>query len=48
LHKKIIAEFVEDAETLEWLAAMGIDYAQGYYVGKPSMQLPGTTRFPLD
>jgi len=33
--KKTIAEFVEDAETLALLDAFGVDYAQGYYIGKP-------------
>ncbi|PCJ32922.1 MAG: diguanylate phosphodiesterase [Gammaproteobacteria bacterium] len=33
--KKTIAEFVEDAATLALLTEMGIDYAQGYYIGKP-------------
>ncbi|MFZ1386431.1 MAG: EAL domain-containing protein [Thiolinea sp.] len=30
-----IAELVEDAETLERLRAIGVDFAQGYYCGKP-------------
>ena len=33
--KKITAEFVENAETLSLIENMGIDYAQGYYIGKP-------------
>jgi len=33
--KKTIAEFVENAETLELLNVFGVDYAQGYYIGKP-------------
>jgi len=33
--KKTIAEFVENAETLALLHTFGVDYAQGYYVGKP-------------
>ncbi len=33
--KKTIAEQVEDRETLELLAEYGIDYAQGYYIGRP-------------
>ncbi len=41
LHKRIIAEFVEDGETLVWLAAVGVDYAQGYHIGRPQPQLPG-------
>jgi diguanylate cyclase (GGDEF)-like protein/PAS domain S-box-containing protein len=32
---KTVAEFVEDGETLEKLANMGINYAQGYIAGKP-------------
>lgn len=30
-----IAELVEDAETLERLRGIGVDFAQGYYCGKP-------------
>jgi Amt family ammonium transporter len=30
-----VAEFVEDAETLEFLRAYGVDFAQGYHVGRP-------------
>jgi len=33
--KKTIAEFVENAETLALLQTFGVDYAQGYYIGKP-------------
>jgi|GEM_PF-633027 len=35
LGKKTIAEFVENEETLHLLREYGIDYAQGYHVGKP-------------
>ena len=31
-----IAEFVEDEETLIKLRELGVDFAQGYYIGKPS------------
>ena len=34
--KKTVAEFVEDAETLQLLKKFGVDYAQGYYIGMPS------------
>ncbi len=34
--KKTIAEFVENKETLVLLGQLGIDYAQGYYLGKPA------------
>ena len=30
-----IAEFVEDAESVERLAAIGIDYVQGYHIDRP-------------
>ena len=30
-----IAEFVADEETLELLRGLGVDYAQGTYVGDP-------------
>jgi diguanylate cyclase (GGDEF)-like protein/PAS domain S-box-containing protein len=33
--KRTIAEFVENGEVLEALRAMGLDYAQGYHIGKP-------------
>lgn len=33
--KKTVAEHVEDSATLALLADYGIDYAQGYYVGRP-------------
>jgi diguanylate cyclase (GGDEF)-like protein len=31
----VVAEGVEDAETLERLATFGCEYAQGYHIGKP-------------
>jgi diguanylate cyclase (GGDEF)-like protein/PAS domain S-box-containing protein len=36
LGKRTIAEFVEDAETLELLRGMDVDFAQGFYVAKPA------------
>ncbi|MEO4046344.1 EAL domain-containing protein [Pseudomonas sp. CAU 1711] len=33
--KRTIAEFVETGEVLEALRAMGVDFAQGYHLGKP-------------
>ncbi len=35
LGKKTIAEFVDSPETLRLLAELGVDYAQGYLIGKP-------------
>jgi EAL domain-containing protein (putative c-di-GMP-specific phosphodiesterase class I) len=34
---KSIAEHVEDAETADVLRRIGVDFAQGYYYGKPKM-----------
>ncbi len=39
LDKQTIAEWVEDADTLNTLRSMGVDYAQGYYVGRPMESL---------
>ena len=36
LGKKTIAEFVGDEQTLRLLARYGVDFAQGYHVGKPA------------
>ena len=33
--KKTIAEFVENKETLACLKELGVDYAQGYHLGRP-------------
>ena len=35
LEKQTIGEFVEDAETLDALRRVGVDFAQGFYVGRP-------------
>jgi diguanylate cyclase (GGDEF)-like protein/PAS domain S-box-containing protein len=35
LGKRTIAEFVGDEETLDRLRELGVDYAQGYHVGRP-------------
>ena len=36
---KTIAEFVEDKDSLELLEKMGVDFVQGYYIGKPEKEL---------
>ncbi len=36
LGKKTIAEFVEDENVLALLKAVGVDYAQGYEIGRPT------------
>ncbi len=42
LGKKTIAEFVESEEILRLLQSYGIDYAQGYHIGKPDEALQGS------
>ena len=39
---KTIAEFVEDKDSLDMLQKMGVDYIQGYYIGKPQEGLNTT------
>ncbi len=39
LDMKTIAEFVEDKNSMDILEAMGVDYIQGYYIGKPQVGL---------
>lgn len=34
---KTVAEFVEDEATAKMLAEIGVDYAQGYYFGRPAL-----------
>ena len=42
LGRHTIAEFVGDQPTLEMLRGFGVDYAQGFGVGRPAPQLPVT------
>jgi diguanylate cyclase (GGDEF)-like protein len=42
--KKTVAEFVESDEILKALREIGVDYAQGYAIGKPS---PFESMYPL-
>ncbi len=39
LHVQTIAEFVETEETFRLLKKLGVDYAQGYFIGRPSPTL---------
>jgi EAL domain-containing protein (putative c-di-GMP-specific phosphodiesterase class I) len=39
LGKQTVAEFVESKEILEQIKLIGINYAQGYYIGKPDSSL---------
>jgi len=36
LGKRTVAEMVGDRATLDMLAAMGVDHAQGYHIGRPA------------
>ncbi len=36
LGKQTVAEYVQDHQTVELLRNYGVDYAQGYYLGKPA------------
>ncbi len=33
---KIVAEFVSDLKTLRYVKNIGIDFSQGYHIGKPT------------
>lgn len=35
MHSEVIAEFVEDETIAEKLTKLGVNYLQGYYIGKP-------------
>ncbi len=39
LGKQTVAEFVEDAATLDLLRSLGVDQAQGYFIGRPGSLL---------
>ena len=39
LGKRTIAEFVEDQATLDTLHVLGVDFAQGYHIGRPAALL---------
>lgn len=43
---KTVAEYVQNGATLDLLAKFGIDYAQGFYLGKPS-RIPEEREFPV-
>jgi EAL domain-containing protein (putative c-di-GMP-specific phosphodiesterase class I) len=45
LRIKSVAEYVNNQETLEILKVYGVDYAQGYFIGKPAA-LPGFVSLP--
>lgn len=41
---EVLAEFVEDERTLEIVASLGLDYAQGYHIGRPERVDVGPAR----
>lgn len=43
---KTVAEYVETGEILEAVRAVGIDYAQGYHVGRPGTELVPVAEAP--
>jgi diguanylate cyclase (GGDEF)-like protein/PAS domain S-box-containing protein len=40
LGKRTVAEYVENAATLKLIGEVGVDFAQGYWIGKPAPALP--------
>ncbi len=44
LDMKTLAEFVESEEVMQHIQAIGIDYAQGYHLGRPADQFINQTR----
>jgi EAL domain-containing protein (putative c-di-GMP-specific phosphodiesterase class I) len=34
---KIVAEYVQDYQSYNMLLELGVDFAQGYYIGRPSV-----------
>lgn len=40
LGKKVVAEFVENEDILKLLKKFGVDYAQGYHIGRPDPVIP--------
>jgi EAL domain-containing protein (putative c-di-GMP-specific phosphodiesterase class I) len=41
-----VAEFVQDEPTLRLLRELGVDYVQGYLIGRPSPVEAGRLRTP--
>jgi len=39
LNKKIVAEFVHSQEVFDVVEELGVDYAQGYFIGKPEPKI---------
>ncbi|MEM7099618.1 MAG: EAL domain-containing protein [Pseudomonadota bacterium] len=48
LGKKTVAEYVEHEDTLDKLSDLGVDYAQGYLLGKPQATLQSSKRVYIE
>jgi EAL domain-containing protein (putative c-di-GMP-specific phosphodiesterase class I) len=48
LGKKTIAEYVENPKVLSLLKTLGVDYVQGYLIGKPEPRLLDKTTIPIN
>ena len=46
LGKRIVAEYVHSKEVLKVVQELDIDYAQGYYLGKPEAEIVENFIFP--
>ncbi|MBS3935199.1 MAG: bifunctional diguanylate cyclase/phosphodiesterase [Sulfuritalea sp.] len=44
---QVIAEHVESEEVLDALREMGVELAQGYFIGRPEKELGGNLRWPM-
>ncbi|MRI83116.1 MAG: hypothetical protein C6I00_01720 [Nitratiruptor sp.] len=47
IHASTVAEFIEDQETLQIIRRLGIEYAQGYFLAKPSRELAKTKPYKI-
>ncbi len=43
--KEVAAEFVQDDETIRFLSELGVEYAQGFYLGRPEPFPPAVSRW---
>ena len=46
--KKVVAEYVENKDILRVLERLGVDFAQGFYIGRPSPDILGNARAGVD
>jgi len=48
LNKQTVAEFVQNEKSMQLLTEFGVDFGQGYYLGRPEMILPFQNEQPQD